>query len=134
MDAPFAGIEVDGAARHNNLVDGRRVLVVEDPLVRRLIRGVLTRGGYPAVEAEPRRALELLADPAEGFAMIVTNEPNLFFEFAGSIPVLYVAAVPKPEWVEKLPRCRTLLKPFHPKDLIELTRELLEMKSRAAAV
>lgn len=114
-------------------MDSRRVLVVEDPLVRRLIHGILTRGGYTVVQAEPRLAFELLRDPAEKFALLITNQPYLFFDFAASIPVLYVAAAPEPAWIVRLPRCRALHKPFRPQELIELTRELVD-SSRVAAV
>ena len=106
-------------------MDSRRVLVVEDPLVRRLIHGILTRGGYTVVQAELWRAFELLSDPGEAFALLITNQPYLFLEFAGNISVLYVAAVPDAEWAAKLPRCRTLHKPFRPQELLELTGKLL---------
>jgi DNA-binding response OmpR family regulator len=114
-------------------VDGRRVLVVEDPLVRRLIHGILTRGGYTVEQAEPRRALELLRDPAQKFDLLITNVPQLFVEFASCLPVLYVAASPDAEWVATFARCRALHKPFHPLELVELTRELLE-NSHATAI
>lgn len=111
-----------------------RILAVEDPLVGRLIHGILTRDGYTVVEAEPWRAFELLRDPEEKFAVLITNQPYLFLEFAGSIAVLYVAASPNPEWVARFPRCRALHKPFRPQELIELTRELLGSPCAAAAI
>lgn len=110
----------------------RRVLVVEDPLVRRLIHGILTRAGYTVVQAEPWRAFELLRDPVETFALLITNQPYLFLDFTRNMPVLYVAATPDPEWVAILPNCRSLHKPFRPQELIGLTREMLSEACPAA--
>ena len=103
----------------------QRILVVEDPLVRRLIDGILTRGGYTVVEAEPRRALELLQQGTEEIALLVTNTPGLFLDWAQQVALLYVAAFPEPQWAEKFPRCRVLPKPFAPQKLLALARELL---------
>jgi CheY-like chemotaxis protein len=103
-----------------------RILVVEDPLVRRLIDGILTRGGYTVVEAEPRRALELLEDETGNIALLITNAPELFLDCAQEVALLYVASFPEPQWVERFSRCRTLHKPFPPQKLLVLTRELLE--------
>ena len=97
------------------------------------MQGILTRGGYAVVEAEPWRAVELLRDPGEKFAVLITNQPYLFLDFAVSVPVLYIAATPDPEWTAKFAVCRALRKPFHPHELLDLTSQLLE-KSEPAAV
>lgn len=102
-----------------------RILVVEDPLVRKLIYGILTRGGYTVVEAEPFHALELLRQEAVSVALLVTNRPDLFLDSARAVALIYVSAFPEPRWVERFPRCRTLPKPFSPQQLLLLTRELL---------
>ena len=104
----------------------KRVLVVEDPLVRRLIDGILTRGGYTVVEAEPRRALTLLQQATEEIGLLVTNTPELFLDSAQQVALLYVAAFPEQQWAEKFPRCRVLPKPFPPQKLLALAQELLK--------
>jgi len=102
-----------------------RILVVEDPLVRKLIDEILTRGGYAVVEAEPRPALDLLRDQTDKVALLVTNTPGAFLDYAQQVALLYVATFPEPRWAEKFPRCRGLPKPFSPQKLLLLTRELL---------
>jgi CheY-like chemotaxis protein len=110
----------------------RRVLVVEDPLVRRLIDGILTRGGFVVTQAEPQRALELLEEYKEEFALVVTNVPELFLEHSSKFALIYVAASPDPQWVEKCAFCRSLAKPFHPNLLLSLANEMLAQRDRAA--
>jgi hypothetical protein len=113
-------------------MDSGRVLIVEDLLVRRLIEGILARGGIAAVHAEPRRALALLEEPND-FALLITNSPQWFAGHGTDIPLLYLAASPDPEWLAKFRRCRALNKPFHPQELLELTRELLQTRRVAAS-
>ncbi len=102
-----------------------RALVVEDPLVRKLIDGILTRGGFEVVQAEPQHALQLLAEQKDEFALVVTNAPQLFLSGPCSFALLYVAASPDPEWPRKCSRCRALRKPFHPNQLLTLALELV---------
>ena len=103
-----------------------RILVVEDPLVRRLIDDILTRVGYTVVEADPEHARELLADKTEKIALLVTNTPERFADYAQAVPLLYVSAFPEPRTARQFPRCRALAKPFAPLTLLALARELLE--------
>jgi len=110
-----------------------RVLVVEDPLVRRLIDGILTRGGFEVMQAEPQHALQLLAEQKEEFALVVTNAPQLFLTRPCNFALLYVAASPDPDWPRKCPRCRALRKPFHPKALLDLALELVAPQGDAAS-
>jgi hypothetical protein len=112
-------------------MDSGRVIIVEDPLVRRLIEGILARDGIAVMHAEPRRALALLEEPND-FALLITNAPQLFADRGLDIALLYLAAYPDPHWLAKFPRCRALSKPFRSQELLELTRELLQT-SRAAA-
>ena len=107
-------------------MSAKRILVVEDPLVRRLIDGILTRGGYTVVEAEPRRALQLLQQGTEEIGLLVTDTPELFLDSAQQVALLYVTAFPEQQWVEKFSRCRVLPKPFPPQKLLALAKELLE--------
>ena len=109
-----------------------RVLVVEDPLVRRLIEGIFVRAGFAVTQAEPQRALALLDDTQRHFELLITNVPELFADRGFDLPVLYIAASPDPQWLLKFPLCRALQKPFHPRQLLDLAHELL-VASRARA-
>jgi DNA-binding response OmpR family regulator len=108
-------------------VDPGKVLVVEDPLVRRLIDGILTRAGYSVVEAEPGHARKILADRAENIALLVTNIPEFFLDYAGSVALLYVCTTLEEQWVTRFARYRCLAKPFLPHELVDLTRELFQV-------
>jgi len=99
---------------------------VEDPLVRRLIGGILTRDGYTAVEAGPGHALKLLEDAGANIALLVTNTPELFADYAARLALLYVSSYPEDRWSKQFARCRVLSKPFLPHKLVALTHELLE--------
>jgi CheY-like chemotaxis protein len=107
-------------------LESGQILVVEEPLVRRLIHGILTRDGYTVVEAEPGHALKLLADTGANIALLVTNTPELFVDYAGRLALLYVSMDPEDRWAKQFVRCRLLPKPFQPHKLVELTHELLE--------
>ena len=100
------------------------ILVVEDPLVRKLIAGILTREGYRVAEDETPRAVERLQDEPQSFGLLITNKPASFLDFAETIPLIYVAAAPDPELARRFRHCAVLSKPFHPRRLVELTREL----------
>jgi len=115
-------------------MDSGRVLIVEDPLVRRLIEGILVRDGFAVKQAESQCALGLLDDPQHRFALLITNEPQLFADRGLDLPVLYVAASPDPQWLLKFPRCRALQKPFRPRQLLDLAHELVEASPAAAAI
>ena len=77
------------------------------------------------VEAEPRRALQLLQDGMGEIALLVTNAPELFLDSAQTVALLYVTSFAQPQWARKFPRCRILSKPFPPQKLLVLTEELL---------
>ena len=111
----------------------KRVLVVEDPLVRRLIDGILRRGGFEVIQAETQHALQLIDDQTQQFALVVTNMPQLFLNRPHNFALIYVAASPDPRWPEEYPRCRALAKPFQPAALLALARELVEGESGATA-
>jgi DNA-binding response OmpR family regulator len=109
-----------------------RVLIAEDPLVRKLIAGILAREGIAATQAEPQRAPTLLDEPHHGFTLLITNAPYLFADRGLDVPLLYLAAAPDLQWLAKFPRSRALHKPFRPHELVAVVRELLE-GGRAAA-
>jgi hypothetical protein len=100
------------------------VLVVEDPLVCKLIGGILQRVGYHVTEAELRCGIGHLRNQVERFSLLITNSPAAFLEFAEAVPVIYVAAIPDPEIARRFRRCAMLSKPFLPSRLVELAREM----------
>lgn len=95
-------------------------------MVRKLIAGILTRGGYAVVEAELGRARELLRDKAEDMVLLVTDAPEFFLDYARQVPLVYLGTFPQVQWAEKFPRCRFLSKPFPPERLLVVTHELLD--------
>jgi CheY-like chemotaxis protein len=102
------------------------IVIVEDPMVGRLIHSVLARLGYPITEASSATALDLFQGKAYP-GLIVTNKPQLFLDFADHTRLLYVAAVPDYRLAEKFPMSRVLLKPFHPTELLNAVERLLTL-------
>jgi CheY-like chemotaxis protein len=101
------------------------VLVVEDPLIQRFIGGVLKREGRQVVEAKAEESLRVLRSRDQAIALLITNQPLRFVEFAETLPLIYVAAVPDPAMALHFRYCRMLRKPFPPSDLVECVAELL---------
>jgi DNA-binding response OmpR family regulator len=102
-----------------------KILIVEDPLVGRMIDGIVSRDGYTAIQAEGKRATDLLNDETAEIGLLVTNNPAQFPPASRNVPLLYVAASPEPERAAMFAHCRTLTKPFRPRDLLALTHDLL---------
>jgi hypothetical protein len=100
------------------------VLIVEDPLIQRFVGGILKRGGRPVVEADGDGALRILRAGDSAVALLITNKPARFLEFAGTLPLLYIAAFPDPALADRFRRCRMLRKPFAPVDLMACAAEL----------
>ena len=101
------------------------IVVVEDPLVGRLVHSVLGRRGFHVQERSPETALDLLC-AAPHPNVVITNQPQLFVHLANMIGMIYMAACPD-DWVAaSFPRCRVLHKPFHPRDLLDAVEALLE--------
>lgn len=103
------------------------VLIVEDPLIRRFVGGILTREGRSVVEAEPDQALRILRGGECAVSLLVTNHPERFLEFAETLPLLYIAAFPDAALAVCFPRYRMLRKPFYPPDLVRCAAELLRV-------
>jgi hypothetical protein len=99
-------------------------LIVEDPLIRRFVGGILRRAGFVVVEAELDEALRTLRDTPDAVSLLITNVPAHFLEFAETLPLIYDAAFPDPELAERFRRCRMLRKPFRPGDLATFAAEL----------
>lgn len=100
-----------------------KVLVVEDPLVRRFIGGILSRAGFAVFEAGALRAIEIL-NGEEAIALLITNTPEVFVNWSRELPLLYVAACPDELKAAQFRWCRMLAKPFHPNELIQVVWEL----------
>ena len=101
------------------------IVVVEDPLVTRLVHSVLGRRGYDVSEASPHVALELLSRPDSPVSLIVTNTPGIFLRFADRVRLLYMAASPDYNLAGRFQSCRVLHKPFHPAELVSAVASLL---------
>jgi hypothetical protein len=100
------------------------VLVVEDPLIRRFVGGILKREGHLVVEAELEEAVRTLRHDDGAVALLITNVPAHFLEFAETVSLIYIAACPDPDLAGRFRSCRTLCKPFRPSDLVANAAEL----------
>ncbi|HEY1183483.1 MAG TPA: hypothetical protein VGE89_04805 [Bryobacteraceae bacterium] len=99
-------------------------LIVEDPMIQRFVGGILKREGYLVIEAELEEALRTLRDSPDSVSLLITNLPGHFFEFAETLPLIYVAAFPDSALADRFRRCRALRKPFRPSDLVLCAAEL----------
>lgn len=100
------------------------ILVAEDPFVSSFLRTVLQRRGHSVVIAEACHAGELLRRRSVAPDAVITNRPEVFLEFAGSVHLLYLAAAPDAGLASQFPNCRVLRKPFLNEDLLEAVEEL----------
>jgi len=107
-----------------------QVLIVEDPLVRRLIGGILKRSGFSVIEAGTVRAIEMLEGEKEEVALLVTNVPEHFLKWSQTVALVYVASFPDPSKAGKFRRCRMLPKPFHPQALTDAANAVLGTASK----
>ena len=118
MPVSFARTEVGRQA----LTSMGTVLVVEDPLVSKLVRSVLQRHGYEVKLATPSEAAALLEGPEVG--ILLTNSPSEFLEFSGRVPLLYLTSSPDVLIQTAFHSCRVVVKPFVPEDLVRAVGEL----------
>ena len=86
---------------------------------------MLQKHGHKVVIGDAARASELLR---QGMAadMVITNQPEVFLEFARILPMLYIAASPDPELASQFSICRVLRKPFHNAELLAAVEQLAE--------
>ena len=94
------------------------VVVVEDPLVSKLVRAVLQRHGYEVRLAGPAEAAAALKDSQSQVGVLVTNAPQPFLEFAERIPLVYLTSGPDVLMEAAFLSCRVVLKPFLPEELV----------------
>ena len=102
------------------------VLVVEDPLVSKLVRTVLQRHGYVVKLASPEEAANLLASPDSRVGVLVTNAPDLFLEFSERVSLLYLTSSPDLLMEYAFRSCRVVVKPFAPQELVHAVSALLD--------
>ncbi len=95
------------------------ILVVEDPLISKLVRTVLQKHGYQVSFAEAAEARELLGSPESPMTILVTNSPGPFLEFAERVPLLYLTSAPDSWLLSQFNSCRVVVKPFVPQDLVQ---------------
>jgi DNA-binding response OmpR family regulator len=101
------------------------VVVVEDPLVSKLVRAVLQRCGYQVTLAAPEEAAALLAAPESNIGALVTNSPEAFLEFSDRVPLLYLSSSPDALMAAAFRSCRVVVKPFVPEELVRAVRDLI---------
>lgn len=98
------------------------VVVVEDPLVSKLVRAVLQRHGYSVRLADALDAASLLQ---AGDTVLVTNTPATFLEFATRVPLVYLTSQPDVLVRAAFRNCRVVVKPFLPEDLVQAVGTLI---------
>ena len=101
-----------------------RILVAEDPFVSSFLRTVLQRHGFEVVIGEALRASELLSQGEVGADLLITNQPELFLDLAGTVRLLYIAATPDADLASRFANCRVLRKPFRNDDLLAAVEDL----------
>ena len=109
------------------------IVVVEDLFVRDFLRTVLEQRGYAVLSGDVRHGLAALRDHRQAVRLLITNVPSAFTEFAGRVPVLYLAALPDPGLVSAYRNSRVLSKPFHPSHLLASVQELLQLRATAVS-
>jgi DNA-binding response OmpR family regulator len=102
------------------------IVVVEDPVVRKFLRTVLERQGYTVLSGGVPDGLAALRDGSQEVQLLVTNVPAAFTEFAGRVPLLYLAALPDLSMASPYRNSRVLSKPFHPRRLLASVQELIQ--------
>jgi hypothetical protein len=100
------------------------ILVAEDPYIGNFLRAILQKYGYKVVIIEAARARESLRDGTVAVDIVITNRPEVFLEFAETLPMLYTAANPNYELVSTFHLCRVLHKPFRNEELLEAVEAL----------
>src|SRR5690348_350736 len=101
------------------------VVVVEDPLVSKLVRTVLQRHGYQVKLAAPEEASAMLAAPDSKKGVLVTNSPDAFLQYSDRVPLLYLTSYPNVLLEAAFRSCRVVVKPFVPEELVRAVSELI---------
>ncbi len=100
------------------------ILIVEDPLVSKLVRTVLLRHGYQVKLTSQAEALALLEGGDPNVGVLLTNAPEPFLEFGDQVPLLYLTSSPNVLFQAAFRSCRVVVKPFVPEDLVRAVESL----------
>lgn len=103
------------------------ILVAEDPFVSSFLRAVLQKHGYKVVLGDAVHACELLGQGSIAPDLLITNRPDVFLQFAGKLPLLYIAASPDTDLAKQFLNCRVLRKPFRNEELLEAVEDLADV-------
>jgi DNA-binding response OmpR family regulator len=95
------------------------ILVVEDPFVGRFLKAILQKSRYEVSAIEAFPACERLRQRNIGVDLVITNRPEIFREFAATLPLLYIAASPDYLLASQFPHCLVLQKPFRNEELLD---------------
>jgi hypothetical protein len=101
------------------------IVVVEDPMVAGFLSSLLLRKGYPVMALGISDGVKLFRSADARVGMLITNQPSVFTEFAGRVPLLYLAAFPDPAVASPFRVSRMLRKPFRPEQLLNCVEQLL---------
>jgi DNA-binding response OmpR family regulator len=102
---------------------GAKIVVVEDPLISRLVSTVLRRHGCDVTLVEASEAAELFRENGSA-RILITNLPEPFLEFAERLPLLYLSSQPNPAFEAAFQWCQVVLKPFQPQELVQAVKLL----------
>ena len=105
--------------------DDACIVLVEDPFICRYVRSVLANRKGNVVDAEPADAVRLVQSGDSRVRLLITNRPGNFLPFAAELPVVYVSSQPENLLARAFRTCRTLHKPFAPRDLATAVSELI---------
>ncbi|MFK7914345.1 MAG: ATP-binding protein [Pseudomonadales bacterium] len=137
---PLAGARQQGQPEPAN--NARILLVDDEAMVLQVLEDLLSTQGFVVTAcAEPKHALELLADPAVAIDVLVTdnNMPRMkgtelahrARNLRAQLPVILITGYAEPPLAEQAHVSRSLQKPVATKDLTAAIRELLNAHKAA---
>ena len=100
------------------------MVVVEEPIIAKLVCAVLQRRGYAARTANLPEAAALIRQPDSEEKILITNAPAAFTEFGDGLRLLYLTSSPDPRIQAAFSNCRVVHKPFDPEELVQAISEL----------
>lgn len=102
----------------------KTIAVAEDPFIGRYLRTLLGRHGFQAVDNDTPSTRKLMEAGQLRPAILITNAPEAFIEFADEVGIVYIAAAPDPALVRPFRHSRTLRKPFQAEELLKALGDL----------
>jgi hypothetical protein len=104
----------------------RAIALVEDPLIRKLLKDILVRHGFGVFDYNQKGAIDILAASGCANHVLVTNMPAPFLQFAERLPLVYLSSSPDPDLAARFHSCRCVKKPFQPEELVDAVRLLAD--------